>query len=65
MKNLVKKLTTIIRGAVCSIMGFFWAMYIVVGMRFDFEAIECALDQEEILARREAWELQQKSEWIG
>jgi len=56
MKNIYQ----LARGVACRILGFFWAMYIVIGFKFDFAAIECALDQEEILARREAWEREQR-----
>jgi hypothetical protein len=57
--KIMEKIYQMARGVVCRILGFFWAMYIVIGFKFDFQAIECALDQEEILARREAWELKQ------
>jgi hypothetical protein len=62
MKNIVKELTTIVRGAVCWVLGFFWALYIVIQCKFNMEEIEAGLDQEEILARREAWEAKQRGE---
>ncbi len=51
----------LVKAIVCKVWGFFWAMAIIIEKKGDFAVIENALDQEEILERRERWEAKQRS----